>query len=56
MLRGAFPLLIGQNEGLIRSTIAEESPQTADVPIGAKVIRAVRAYDELMEADSLVAS
>ena len=47
VLRGAIPLLLSQDT-LFAGGIGEKSP--ADVPVGARIIRAVRAYDAMITA------
>ena len=44
VLRGAMPILINQEPGML-AALQERAP--ADVPIGARILRAVRAFDAL---------
>jgi response regulator RpfG family c-di-GMP phosphodiesterase len=47
VLRGAIPILLNQENHWPASAIEEHAAD--DVPIGARIIRAVRAYDDLTE-------
>ncbi len=51
VLTGAMPLLLGQNDSMRGDPLDEEAHRSIDVPIGAEIIRAVRAYDALREGD-----
>lgn len=52
VLHGAVPLLVSQDEA-VREILAAEEDMTADgIPLGARIIRAVRSYDGLMAGDS----
>ncbi|MBU0617538.1 MAG: HD domain-containing protein [Planctomycetes bacterium] len=47
VLDGALPMLVSQDEG-VRDYLADQGKlQPGDVPLGASIIRAVRAYDDL---------
>lgn len=48
VLRGAFPLLLKQNVG----TSELVSGRTAETPLGARIIRAVRAFDKLVYGEN----
>jgi HD-GYP domain-containing protein (c-di-GMP phosphodiesterase class II) len=50
VLRGAFPLVISQRPADPLSAISGTA-ESADVPLGARVIRTVRAYDSLLQDD-----
>ena len=47
VLRGALPLVLEQDDAASECLCVEERPPAGDVPQGAKIIRAVRAYDAL---------
>ena len=47
VLRGALPLLLEQNDAASECLGVEERPPSGDIPQGAKIIRAIRAYDAL---------
>jgi HD-GYP domain-containing protein (c-di-GMP phosphodiesterase class II) len=50
VLNGAFPLLLDQSNFLEHGHYADEAvPHAAEKPLGAKIIRTVRAYDALVE-------
>ena len=51
VLTGALPLLLGQDDSLHSSMIDEETSRATTLPIGAEIIRAVRAYDALQQGD-----
>ncbi|MGB2988033.1 MAG: HD domain-containing phosphohydrolase [Phycisphaerae bacterium] len=52
VLSGAMPLLLNQDDALRECLTSEEEAACDDIPIGAKIIRAVRAYDALTHDDS----
>lgn len=52
VLSGAIPLLLNQDQDVSESESTEEATPPSDVPIGAKIIRAVRAYIELGQDSS----
>jgi hypothetical protein len=48
VLEGALPMLVNQDDG-VRDYLADQNKlQLGDVPLGARIIRAVRAYDDLV--------
>jgi hypothetical protein len=48
VLEGALPMLVNQDDA-VRDYLADQAKlQPGDVPLGARIIRAVRAYDDLM--------
>jgi HD-GYP domain-containing protein (c-di-GMP phosphodiesterase class II) len=49
VLTGALPLLLGQDDSLQSGLLDEETSQSAALPIGAEIIRTVRAYDALRQ-------
>ncbi len=51
VLSGAMPLLLDQADNLDSSLLTEESPRSDNTPRGSKIIRTVRAYDDLREGD-----
>lgn len=48
VLSGALPLLLNQDDAVRECLTVEEDNASGDIPVGAKIIRAVRAYDELV--------
>ena len=50
VLSGAFPLLLNQTDEHDLLAAVEGLANASDTPMGAKIIRTVRAYDELMTA------
>ncbi len=46
MLHGAVPLLLNHNDN-VHEILSPEDDTAAEIPLGARVIRAVRAYDAL---------
>lgn len=48
VLSGALPLLLNQDDAVRECLTVEEDKAFGDIPVGAKIIRAVRAYDELV--------
>ncbi len=48
VLSGALPLLLNQDDAVRECLTAEEDKASGDIPVGAKIIRAVRAYDALV--------
>lgn len=52
VLSGAMPLLINQDDAIRECLTSDTDDAAGDVPIGAKIIRAVRGYDELMSGES----
>lgn len=52
VLHGAVPLLADQDESVGESLLDDDVLQPSDVPLGAKIIRAARAYDALAMSDS----
>lgn len=53
ILSGAVPLLVNQDDAVHDCLMEEDSATPHDIPVGAKIIRAVRAYDALTEDNSL---
>ena len=51
VLTGAVPLLMSQDDAL-HDCLALEGGTPGDIPLGAKIIRAVREYDELTEGET----
>ena len=51
VLSGAVPLLLNQDDA-VHDCLTSEEGMPADIPLGAKIIRTVRAYDELAEDES----
>jgi hypothetical protein len=52
VLRGAVPLLANQDDP-VHGTLSSDQPERAvDMPVGAKIIRAARAYDALSNSHS----
>ena len=49
VLTGALPLLLGQDDSLQSGLLDEETSRNAALPIGAEIIRTVRAYDALRQ-------
>ena len=49
VLTGALPLLLGQGDSLKGGLLDAETSQDAVLPIGAEIIRTVRAYDALLQ-------
>lgn len=49
VLRGAVPLLLSQNQGVPELTDTDEGQTPGDLAVGARIIRAVRAYVELAQ-------
>ena len=52
VLSGAFPLLLNQDDAARECLTSEEDKAAGDIPLGAKIIQAVRAYDALVSGDS----
>ncbi len=52
VLRGAVPLLANQDDAVRECLTAEGEASSADIPLGAKIICAVRAYDRLKTGGS----
>jgi len=52
VLSGAFPLLLNQDDAARECLTTEEDRAAGDIPLGAKIIRVVRAYDALVSDDS----
>lgn len=52
VLSGAIPLLMNQDDDVHDCLAAEEGGTPRDVPLGAKIIRLVRAFDNLTEDSS----
>lgn len=52
VLSGAFPLLLNQDDAARECLTSEEDRAAGDIPLGAKIIQAVRAYDALVSGDS----
>jgi HD-GYP domain-containing protein (c-di-GMP phosphodiesterase class II) len=52
VLSGALPLLLNQDEAVLECRLTGEDAPVRDVPIGAKIIRAARAYDALVAGES----
>ena len=52
VLRGAVPLLLTQDDALHECVTNEEGENAVNAPLGAKIIRAVRAFDSLTSGDS----
>lgn len=52
VLAGALPLVVNQDDAMRDSLASEDGGARSDVPIGAKVIRAARAYDDMVGTDS----
>lgn len=48
VLSGAVPLLVDQDDALLEGLATEKDSVPRDIPMGAKVIRVVRAYDALV--------
>ncbi len=48
VLRGAFPLVVTPNGSTAVEALTENAPRPNEIPIGAQVIRTVRAFDALM--------
>jgi len=55
VLHGAVPLLISQDEQVDEHITGTQGMQTMELPLGARIIRAVRAYDALTSSGSGVA-
>jgi len=53
VLAGAVPLLMNQDDA-VHDCLAAEQGERSDIPLGAKIIRAARAYDELTTDESSV--
>ncbi len=49
VLTGAMPLLVNQAESGHAAMSAEDAPNAAHLPVGAKIIRTVRAYEQVRE-------
>ena len=49
VLTGALPLLLGQDDSLQSGLLDEDTSRNASLPIGAEIIRTVRAYDALLQ-------
>lgn len=49
VLSGAMPLLMSQDDAARECLATEDDGNSSDIPLGAKIIRAVRAYDSLTE-------
>lgn len=52
VLSGAMPLLLNQDDAVRECLVSEGGDTPKDIPLGAKIIRAVRAYDSLMSGGS----
>jgi len=52
VLSGALPLLLSQDDAVHGCLVTEESVSSSGLPLGAKIIRTVRAYDALIAGDS----
>jgi hypothetical protein len=52
VLHGAVPLAIGQDDLVSDVAEVEQGASAAEVPLGARIITAVRAYDDLAVSDS----
>ncbi len=52
VLKGAMPLLLNQDDAVRECLSTEEDTASEDIPIGARIIRAVRAYDALTAGDA----
>ncbi len=52
VLSGAVPLLINQGESLPEPSVLDQMDSSGEVPVGAKIIRAARAYCELVQSSS----
>jgi len=50
VLSGAVPLLINQGENLPEPSVLDQMDSSAEVPVGARIIRAARAYCELAQS------
>ncbi|MEE9294066.1 MAG: HD domain-containing phosphohydrolase [Phycisphaerae bacterium] len=53
ILSGAVPLLVNQDDAVHDCLTDEDGVAPHDIPLGAKIIRAVRAYDALTEDNTL---
>ncbi len=49
VLHGALPLVLNQDEAAREVLTMDDTVRPADIPLGARIIRAVRAYDTLLE-------
>ncbi|RJP40513.1 MAG: hypothetical protein C4547_02595 [Phycisphaerales bacterium] len=49
VLHGALPLVLNQDEAAREVLTLDDGMQPADIPLGARIIRAVRAYETLLE-------
>lgn len=52
ILRGAVPMLLSQDDAVHECLTSEDGVAPHDIPLGAKIIRTVRAYDALTEDNS----
>ncbi len=52
VLKGAMPLMLNQDDAIRACTMADTGAASGDVPLGAKIIRAARAYDGLVFGES----
>ncbi len=52
ILSGAVPLLLNQDDAVLDCLASEDGLTPNGIPIGAKIIRAVRAYDALTDDDA----
>ena len=49
VLSGALPLLLNQSRSAEQLTVTDNVPTAEEVPIGAKIIRTVRAYCQILD-------
>lgn len=56
VLRGAFPLILNQDEAELHFPETGDDAGRAAVPIGVQVIRTVQAYDDLLESEATARS
>jgi len=52
VLEGALPLLVAQNEAVRDAMSGSQEPADDDLPVGAKIIAAVRGFDSLIYSDA----
>lgn len=52
VLSGALPLLLNQDDAARECLVMKENTSPTDIPLGAKIIRTVRAYDALVSSNS----
>lgn len=52
VLSGALPLVLNQDDAVLECIMTQEDRSSGEIPLGAKIIRAVRACDALTNPDS----